>query len=244
MTTPQLPSREEVVALCARLGYKTNGFAYNSQIWIKYGPGATLAEATTQQFVRNNADRRVVYIPEVYDSFSSTPPGMPEITYIVMEKVEGEDYVDYIKQHPEEADTVLQAIASTVRHIWSLPIPPNTSPGPFGGQIPVDRFFSDYSAGRTFRDLAQLEGWINGKLIAVNRPERVDFSSQQLGLRHLDLTQYNILVTKPITIIDWGFSGIYPVAFEEYVSPWYKYHISVFILPRYILPIIVLLQCY
>lgn len=77
----------------------------------------TLAEAAIQQFVHEKADHRIVYTPEVYDSFTVAERGMPNMTYIVMEKVEGENYVDYTKQHPEKTETVLQGIADVARHI-------------------------------------------------------------------------------------------------------------------------------
>jgi serine/threonine protein kinase len=214
MDRPQIPSREEVKALCERNGPRSNGLAYGNDIWIKYGTGTTLAEAAIQRFVHENADRSLVHTPAVYDSFTVSAD-----TYIVMEKVEGEAYVDYKKQHPDKAETVLQAVADAIRHVWSLPLPPNASPGPFEGQIPEDRFFSDYSAGRTFENIAQLENWINDKLIYRNKPERVSFQYEKLQLCHNDLTQWNVMVDKPgkpPIIIDWGFSGIYPRAFEEY----------------------------
>ena len=88
MTRPQIPSREVVKELCARNGPRSNGLAYSNQIWIKYGENVTLAEATIQEFVHNNADSRIVYTLAFYDWFSvAQPGGAPNMTYIVMEKV-------------------------------------------------------------------------------------------------------------------------------------------------------------
>lgn len=62
--------------------------AYGDKIWIKDGYDVTLAEAAIQQFVHEQADYRILYTPEVYDSFSI--PGVDRaMAYIVMEKVEG-----------------------------------------------------------------------------------------------------------------------------------------------------------
>ena len=216
---PQIPSREEVVSLCERNGPRSNGLAYGNNIWIKYGTGTTSAEAAMQRFLHENADRSLVYIPAVYDSFTVTRPGRLPETYIVMEKVEGEAYVDYKKHHPDKAEAMLQAIADAVRHIWSLPLPPNASPGPLEGQIPQDRFFSDHGAGRIFENSEQLENWTNEKLIHRNKPQRVSFQFEKLQICHCDLSQWNVMVgksDKPPIIIDWEFSGIYPRAFEEY----------------------------
>ena len=83
------------------------------------------------------------------------------MTYIVMEKVEDEPCANYLKAHPDETETIMESVAKAVRHTWSLPLPPNTALGPIGKQVPVDRFFSDYGAGRTFDNVVELENWIN-----------------------------------------------------------------------------------
>ena len=221
MYRPQIPSREEIITLCEQNRPRSTGrgLAYGNDIWIKYGINTTLAEAAMQKFVHENSDRSLVYIPAVYDSFTATQPGQPPVTYIVMEKVEGEAYVNYKEHHPDKAENMLQAIADAARHIWSLPLPPNMSLGPIEGQVPEDRFFSDYGSGRTFENVTQLENWINEKLKFRNKPERVDFQSERLQVCHCDLTQWNVLVDKPDKppiIINWGYSGIYPRAFEEF----------------------------
>lgn len=217
MTRPQIPSREEVKKLCDKNGPFAKGLTYGDKIWIKYGYGVTLGEAAIQKFVHEKADHRIVYTPEVYDSFSVVAkPGSRGMTYIVMEKVEGENYVDYTKQHPDETETVLQAIADVARHIWSLPLPPNTPPGSFGPELSVNRFFSDYGADRTFTDIEDLENWVNQKLIETKKPDRASFQSHQLCLCHMDLTQYHVLIGKPIILLDWSFSGVYPIEFEAH----------------------------
>ena len=156
----------------------------------------------------------------MYDAFTIPRRGAPDMTYIIMEKVEDEPCASYLKAHPDETETIMESIAKAVRHIWSLPLPPDTSLGPIGKQIPVDLFFSDYGAGRTFENVVELETWINEILFKAKKDCRISLESQELKIRHLDLTQYNVLVgklvSKPIVFIDWGFSGIYPIAFEEF----------------------------
>lgn len=73
--------------LCDHKGPYSKGFAYSDKIWIKYGYGVSLGEAAIQQFLHENADHRIVYTPEVYDSFALTEPGSRRMSYIVMEKV-------------------------------------------------------------------------------------------------------------------------------------------------------------
>lgn len=213
MATPTLPTRQEVVALCDKEGPNKNGFAYDGLIWIKYGRGVTEAEAAAQQFAYQHADRSILRIPQVYDCFSKTTT-----TYILMENVEGETYFEYKKKHPEKASEKFNAILDAVRHFWTFEIPTETCPGPFKRQIPINRFFSDRGAGQTFQTAADLEEWINNKLIDRGLPDRVKFHSERLVFSHLDLHPANILVPKygAICIIDWGMSGLYPLVFEEY----------------------------
>jgi hypothetical protein len=201
MPSVALPTRADVVALCEKAGPKQNGFAYNEFIWIKYGECVTEAEAMTQQLVYQYADSSIVRTPAVYDYFSKA-----RMTYIIMERVQGQTYDDHVKQHREKAPKLLEAIAEAVRHVWTIKVPPGTSPGPLGRQIPEDRFFTDRGAGQTFDTTADLEQWVNAKLINTRISERVDFAS------------HNILipVLGAIYLIDWGMSGFYPLIFEEY----------------------------
>lgn len=133
-----------------------------------------------------------------------------------MENVEDDDYDTFAKQHPEEAPKYLGAIAAAVRHIWDLPLPPDALVGPFEREIPADRFFSDCGSDRSFNNLVELEDWVNNKLEEAGRPHRVSLQGEQLYLCHCDLAGHNIKVGERITILDWGFSGIYPKSFEEF----------------------------
>lgn len=82
--------------------------------------------------------------------------------------------------------------------------------------MPVDRFFSDFGSDQMFNNLVELEDWINNKLTEGGYPDRIGLQGEQLSVCHCDLTQFNIKATEPITILDWGFSGIYPRAFDEF----------------------------
>ncbi|EZF29931.1 hypothetical protein H109_01514 [Trichophyton interdigitale MR816] len=205
-----VPSRADVMAACALRGPLANGIPYNSDIWVKYGTGVTEAEAILQQFVNENADHSIVYTPKVYDYFTNKQriSDMP-VTYIVMERVYGEALTS------KEDDTVLENIAAAVRHIWELPLPPQASIGPLAGQVPYDRFFSDYGAGRTFQSTEELQAWINEKLKEEGWPDRVDLPSERC-ICHCDLSQFNILRGNPVIILDWGMSGVYPRIFDEF----------------------------
>ncbi|KID94278.1 phosphotransferase enzyme family protein, partial [Metarhizium majus ARSEF 297] len=213
----QIPSRDVVSSLCDAAGPETRGFAYNDQIWIKYGKYVRLAEAAMQKYVHENADPSIVHIPKVFDAFSiPSGPDKSTMTYIVMENVKGSDFVDFKKEHPKEAEEAMEAIATAVRHIWDLPLPPGVPLGPFYQEMPVDRFFADFGAYRSFNDLTELEDWINNKLDKGGFQDRVALQGERLYICHCDLTQFNIRVGERIAILDWGFSGVYPLIFEEF----------------------------
>jgi serine/threonine protein kinase len=213
MPSVALPTHADVVALCEKVGREQNCFAYNEFIWIKYGGNVTEAEAMIQQLVYRYADPNIVRTPAVYDYFSKETT-----TYIIMERVQGQMYCDHVKQHREKALKLLEAVAEAVRHVWTIKVPPGASPGPLGRQIPEDRFFTDRGAGQTFDTTADLEQWVNAKLIDTGKPDRVNFALEKLYLCHCDLAEHNILipVLGAIYLIDWGMSGFYPLVFEEY----------------------------
>ncbi|KJZ76464.1 hypothetical protein HIM_04193 [Hirsutella minnesotensis 3608] len=216
MASLQAPSRHVVEALCREKGPKFNGLAYDDHIWIKYDTGVTLAEAAIQRYVYEHADARIVRIPQVLDAFcSETSYGCP-MTCIVMERIKGDDYATHIRQHPQEAEQILDAIAQAVRHIWDIPIPPDSQPGPLERQEPRDRFFSETGSERVFDNLFELESWINGKLEEARYQDRISLQGETLQICHGDLTQFNFKVGEPVALLDWEFSGIYPRAFEEF----------------------------
>lgn len=216
MNPPSLPSRADVIAACDANGPNANGLAYNSEVWIKYGWGVTEAEAILQQFVHMNADPSILYTPAVYDYFARAQDDFLTVTYIVMERVSGPSPTEYIKEHADEADAVFNKIAAAVRHLWELPLPDQASIGPLHGQIPHDWFFSDYGAGRTFNDVDELEGWVNGRLADAGRGGQVDLKPFPRHICHCDLAQHNIIYGDPVIVLDWGMSGVYPRIFDEF----------------------------
>ncbi len=208
-----LPTHQHVVALYNEQGSHKNGFKYDELIWIKYGENVTEAEAVAQTFAYEHVDRNIIRIPEIYDCFSEE-----NMTYILMERVDGEDYRDYVKSHPTDGSEIYRSLVGAVRHFWALQIPADASPGPFVQQIPVDRFFSDRDAHQTFQTITEFEQWINRKLIDHHLDERVDFNSEQLLFCHCDLASHNIMILENGTlyIIDFGMSGLYSRVFEVY----------------------------
>lgn len=124
--------------------------AIGDNIWIKYGGHTTLAEAAMQCFIHQNADPSLVRVPAVYDCFTHHRPSQGTATFIVMDKVDGETFVEFRKNHPNEADSKIQAIIDAVHHIWTIPVPSGASSGPLGGKTPDDHFFASNGAGQDF----------------------------------------------------------------------------------------------
>ncbi|VUC21297.1 unnamed protein product [Clonostachys rosea] len=217
MTQADLPSRETVESLCEERGFKSNGFAFNDRIWVKYGTGATLAEAALQRYLCTKVDHNIVRIPEVFDAWKSEEKDYFSKVYILMENIQGEDYMTYSNNHTENVDSVFEAVVAAVRHIWEIPLPEKAKIGPLERQIPHDRFFGDYGAHRTFENLEELETWINNQLKEAEYKERVALQGEPLVICHGDIHPWNILVNGEgrVTFIDWGYSGIYTREFEE-----------------------------
>ncbi|XWW96387.1 hypothetical protein V2A60_004361 [Cordyceps javanica] len=216
MAKLQIPSREVIESLFTVDRTSSHGLDYSDQIWVKYGLTVRLTEAAMQQYVHEHADPRVVRVPKVFDAFTIARPKGGSVTYIVMENIKDDDFAAYGKWHPQVAEQALERIADAVRHIWNIPLPPNATIGPLGQQRPVDRFFSDCGSDRCFNNVIELEDWINTKLEKGSYPDRVILQGERLSICHCDLTQFNIKMGEPIAIIDWGFAGIYPRAFEEF----------------------------
>lgn len=94
--------------------------------------------------------RAFVRVPAVYDCFTHHRPSQGTATFIVMDKVDGETFVEFRKNHPNEADSKIQAIIDAVHHIWTIPVPSGASSGPLGGKTPDDHFFASNGAGQDF----------------------------------------------------------------------------------------------
>lgn len=72
---------------------------------------------------------------------------------------------------------------------------------------------------KTFDNVAQLEDWVNEKLVCRNKPEKASFRSEKLQVCYCNISQRNIMVDgskKSSFLINWGFSGLYPRVFEKY----------------------------
>ncbi|CAI6339205.1 unnamed protein product [Periconia digitata] len=60
-----------------------------------------------------------------------------------------------------------------------------------------------------------MQQWMNTRLAVVTK-ERLDLTSHQLSMRHMDLVHRNIILMadSSICFLDWAFAGFYPELFE------------------------------
>ena len=219
MTNLKLPSREVVEALCNKDGARSSGIPYDENIWIKYSTGTFPHEADIQRYLYKTADPSIVRIPQVFDSWTKqSPDWILPVAYIVMERIHDDDILEFLGNGTGTVQDLVLPIAKAVRHIWSLPLPPDATVGPLNQGIPHGAIFSDLGAPRYFTDLEDLENWINEQLTGNNHDLEVSLRDKQLHICHNDLSFSNIRVGDQlkITFTDWGRGGIYPIEFEEY----------------------------
>ena len=120
-----LPSEEEIVALCQRAGYEHGiGIRLLDQssksviAWIKYGPNVTVLEARTQDCTAkalNDNPASGLRVPRVYHAFTRDTRTWT-IGFIVMEYVDAPDC--------DSGDVLL--VAKAVQTLIDLPAPGST----------------------------------------------------------------------------------------------------------------------
>ncbi|KAF3922362.1 hypothetical protein AA313_de0201815 [Arthrobotrys entomopaga] len=177
-----------------------------------------------QRWIYEHADHQIFYTPKVYDYWSEEWGDECTIGYIVMERLPGETFAQWLKTHDDSSEIrrMQERIFQAIQHLWSLPVPPGTFVGPLENQMASDRFFGQRDAKRTFESVAQLEDWLNEIMVKVGRGEPIDIRDQPRQLCHCDLTDNNVMIDGDrIIIIDWAYAGVYPFAFEE----WGIYHL-------------------
>lgn len=93
-------------------------------------------------------------------------------------------------------------------------------PGPTGGGEPEGYLWGDDGAKTTFTCVADLEVWLNKRLVL--RDKSIDLSSHPLVLCHMDLCRRNMILEEDNTIclVDWGSAGMYPRYFEVATLSW------------------------
>ncbi|KAK6530236.1 hypothetical protein TWF694_003600 [Orbilia ellipsospora] len=176
-----------------------------------------------QKWVYEHADHSIFYTPKIYDAWTEEWGRGCIIGYIVMERLQGDTFAQWLEAHKDDADIecMQKKILKAIQHLWGLPVPQGTFVGPLKNHAASDRFFGQCRAPRTFESVTELEDWLNDIMVKVNRGEPIKIRDQPRQLCHCDLTDSNIMIDgDSIMIIDWAYSGVYPFAFEE----WSIYH--------------------
>ncbi|MCJ1399198.1 hypothetical protein MMC11_002400 [Xylographa trunciseda] len=201
---------------------------------IKYGYGVTAAEAATQAYVHSHVDISIFRVPKVYRFFEEESD-LGSIGYLVMEFIEGTT-LDDLDIHIKSG--LSTRIASYLRHLWQIPIPANTPPGPIGGGEPRGHIWSDEGACTVFETILDMDNWLNVSLdidedmarmgrwdiLDYRAPlesihHRLSLANCSLVLCHGDFIGRNAILQPDgtICILDWGCAGCYPLFFDLYL---------------------------
>ena len=179
-------------------------------IAVKFGHGVTASEGRTQQFAHLNADARIVHIPRVYRFFQKDDPSwhLPK-GFLFMEYLTGKTLQEVDLDASED---IVSRVAQIIAHLGQ--IQDSLVPGPLGGGQPEGYLWGDDGAKTTFNCVADMESWLNKRLAL--RSKSIHLGSQPLVLCHMDLCRRNMILedNNRISLLDWGFAGLYPRFFE------------------------------
>jgi aminoglycoside phosphotransferase (APT) family kinase protein len=187
----------------------------SDDIAVKYGPGVTASEAATQEFAHRKANPALVHVPRVYryfrrDADKDIPWVGPE-GYLFMEYVSGQlmDELD-LDVHSD----IVPRVAKIIEHLGQIQMPDSQVPGPVGNDEPQGYLWGDDGARTVFTCRADMDAWLNLRLKTQNKS--IDLTAHPLVLCHMDLCRRNMILKQDgtISLVDWGFAGLYPRFFE------------------------------
>ena len=122
--------------------------------WVKYGPGVTIDEALTQDWIAKTLNAKLdgtVQVPRVYDAFSIITTAWP-IRFIVME------YLDA----PDCTRKDVRLVVHAVQMLISVR-GPSSAPGHVGGGRVVHTFLvDDRMSPYRYETVDELEQDVNG----------------------------------------------------------------------------------
>ena len=119
--------------------------------------------------------------------------------------------------NPLKRQKVVAQVAEMIQELQSVQL---KHPGPIGGGPCQGKWFTDYSAG-PFASRQEMEDWFNHKLnickATGNAKKSIPpFKFPTFVLTHQDISPRNLILDTSgyAWLIDWGFAGAYPPAFE------------------------------
>lgn len=187
----------------------------SDDIAVKYGMGVTAAEAATQEFAYNSVDPNIVHVPRVY-RFIERELSTHTEGYLFMEYVPGQSLKDV---DLEDRKDIVPRIAKIVAHLGQIQ-GGQRPPGPVGGGEPEGYIWGLYGARTVFNSVKELNTYMNIRLKLRN--VSIDLAPHPLVLCHLDLCRRNMILSNDghtISLVDWGYAGLYPRFFEFAVIP-------------------------
>ncbi|TCD62868.1 hypothetical protein EIP91_006274 [Steccherinum ochraceum] len=161
-----------------------------------------------------------VKVPRVYHAFITGGA-----LFILMEKIVGVPFEDYIRDHPEEEDAMLVALTKPLLKMFSIPVPRSHGqrPDAAGGGYLIHPFFSEFGdAYVEYKSIEDLSRHINKILQLHDRDKYVDFSREpkpeKLMFYYGDIHGGNFIVTpnKEIYVVDFGQTGFLPESFVAF----------------------------
>ncbi|KAG8960644.1 hypothetical protein FRC05_006702, partial [Tulasnella sp. 425] len=177
LTNDDLPSRDEIAALCRQAGYDRSGIPLRKEpdgpilAWVKYGGDITRAEALTQDWVAKALDANPeapVRVPRVYDYFRIPIHWFNvEFGHIVMQHIDAPDC------EGSDVDLVTKAVEWLIRLKG-----PSSAPGPVGGGPVVHTFFDEWESHIACNTVEELEDHVNGILGVMEDTRRVSFVAE------------------------------------------------------------------
>ena len=193
---------------------------------VKYGIGDLGPEALAMAFIQKHT---TIPVPKVLRCIPDLWPENGTLigTSLVLEKIDGRPLM---KVWPALSSSQKSAIVSTIQGYVnqlreaSAHYPRRHIPGPMGqtaqqchgaSWVFGDKFHGPFNSSEQFVDFLQQRSEISETVKPGHQHGRLD-QSQPMVLTHGDLSMRNILlgVDGKVWLIDWGFSGFYPVWFE------------------------------
>ena len=198
----------------------------SNDIAVKFGRGVTAAEARMQEFTHQNANPRIVHVPQVYRFFERDydPRWSSSEGYLFMEYVPGRTLAEL---DLDVRDDIVPRVAQIIAHLGQIEVRNDLSdlvPGPIGGGSLRGYLWGEDGAGATFTCVSDLDAWLDKRLALQNKS--IDLHGSPLVLCHLDLARRNMILRddNTISLVDWGCAGLYPRFYETttlpYLSPW------------------------
>ncbi|RMZ90941.1 hypothetical protein DV736_g1833, partial [Chaetothyriales sp. CBS 134916] len=187
---------------------------------VKYGQLVSLSEAASMRFI---AEHTSVPVPRVICAF--TRHG---ITYIVMERIDGEIIgKGWLNRSAESQSKILSQVKQMIKEIRAIPPPPgqgvaNVDGGPvYDGRLPgPSQYFGPFRNIEEFhRKLRTGMDYNPGNDPKLNELVDLHGGSWPLVFTHGDLSSLNILARgdKVVGIVDWETAGWFP-AYWEYTT--------------------------